>query len=370
MKKTILCLFCIVNSFFLFSDNSSGYTIIGTLPDSINNTYIYLSRVSSINEINKIDSTLIQNGRFTFKGIADTTKYLYGIWTEDRFLSGWVVLEPGTIICSYQDDTPNGYAVTKGTSLNNLITDSIFIPAKQLEKIVIRHMEFFKNGHIDREAPEIVELETELKMYGKIMTKNLLLLIKENYNNPLGEYFFLSFSQVMKEKELNEIIPNLSENVQEKYYELKNAKNTRKELTGQQYLPFSLKTLNNENFILSDAVASNKLILLDFWASWCMPCIKEMPMLVQLYKDYKDKGLEIVGISLDEGELSWKKTVEKNKMTWVQTINNKEKSANVANMYNVTSIPHTILIDANGKIVGDGLRGEDLIEEIKNILNK
>jgi thiol-disulfide isomerase/thioredoxin len=100
------------------------------------------------------------------------------------------------------------------------------------------------------------------------------------------------------EKEINDILPNLSESTRQKYFERKGI--VSKISNGQQYIPFRGKTLSGEYFSIANIIRQEKLVLLDFWTSWCVPCLKEMPVIAQLHNDYKDKGLEIIGISIDE----------------------------------------------------------------------
>jgi thiol-disulfide isomerase/thioredoxin len=93
-----------------------------------------------------------------------------------------------------------------------------------------------------------------------------------------------------------------------------------------------------------------------------------MPFLTQLYEDYRDKGLEIVSISLDNNELQWKKAIEKLSMSWIQVISKKGRADDIANMYGILQIPRIILINSDGKIVSDNLRGQQLIETINCLL--
>lgn len=138
--------------------------------------------------------------------------------------------------------------------------------------------------------------------------------------------------------------------------------------TGSPYIDFTEKTISGEPFKLSSLVPRKKLVLLDFWASWCGPCIQEIPQLQELYGEYKDKGLEIVGVSLDDQESNWQKTVVANDLPWIQVICNNKNPENAANRYNVRSIPSTVLIDNTGKIIAFNLRGKELIEKIDELL--
>ena len=104
----------------------------------------------------------------------------------------------------------------------------------------------------------------------------------------------------------------------------------------------------------------NKITIIDFWATWCGPCMHEVPNLVQIHHDYEDKGLGIVSISLDENEEDWKKTVKEEGMEWTHLSDLKGWDNFAARLYGVQSIPYIIVVDAEGKLLAQDLRGEDL----------
>lgn len=370
MQRMILLLL-FIRPCLLLSDNKHSYTITGTLPDSIDNVYVYLTPVNTFtdytsenNGINP-DSALVRKGRFVFNGIADMQKNLYSIHSEEYpIINGWVILDPDSITYNYQHDDTKGYAYARGSCLNDLLTDNILIPSIEMAK----YGEALLNGKIDLNDPGKAGLISEMRDNAVKFRKNVLSFIHDNIHNPTGGYIFLMYSQMLQEKELNEILSNLPENVLRKYNEMKGLVGHSKISVGSQYLPFSGMTPDGGYFTLSDIIKSKQLIVLDFWASWCVPCIKEIPVLTRLYEDYKDKGLEIVGISLDENESSWKKAIEKHNMPWIQIISNKGKAGNIAEMYGVYQIPRTVLINSKGEIVSDNLRGQKLTEKINNLL--
>ncbi len=110
-----------------------------------------------------------------------------------------------------------------------------------------------------------------------------------------------------------------------------------------------------------------KVLLVDFWASWCGPCRKENPNVVRLYQQYKDKGFEVLGVSLDSKQDRWLDAIEKDGLTWTHVSDLKGWQNEVAGMYSVTSIPHTVLLDAEGKILGRNLRGPALEQKLAEV---
>ncbi len=110
-----------------------------------------------------------------------------------------------------------------------------------------------------------------------------------------------------------------------------------------------------------------KYVLIDFWASWCKPCRLENPRIVQMYNKYKDKGFEIYGVSLDRDKDKWIKAIEEDKLEWPQVSDLQFWNSAAAKMYNVQSIPFTLLIDPEGKIVATKLRGRALQNKMDEI---
>ena len=138
--------------------------------------------------------------------------------------------------------------------------------------------------------------------------------------------------------------------------------------TKTTYTDISLPGPQGQTVKVSDYVGKNKLVLIDFWASWCGPCMGEMPYVVKAYEMFHDKGLEIVGVSLDKDKASWLAAIEQTGQKWPQMSDLKGWDCEGAALYGIQSIPANVLINEQGEIVARDLRGDALLKEIESRL--
>ncbi len=140
---------------------------------------------------------------------------------------------------------------------------------------------------------------------------------------------------------------------------------------GKMFVDFEMPDLKGKICKLSDYVGQGKnVVLIDFWASWCGPCMHEMPNLTATYKTYRKKGFEIVGISLDKEEEAWLKTIKEKKMDWIHLSDLKGWKSGGAVLYGVNSIPCTILVDKDGTILARNLMGDELNKKLDELFAK
>lgn len=199
---------------------------------------------------------------------------------------------------------------------------------------------------------------------------------QENRSNLMGVFMLMSGSHKVEDpQELLDALDACTKAVQKSEAVQLLRKNTEARLrseVGRDYTDIVLPNAEGQEISLEKVVAENKVVLLDFWASWCRPCMMELPHLTKAYANYHDKGFEIYGVSLDEEKdrEKWIATVKDHKMEWPNVSELKGwKSASVS-QYGVQAIPANFLIDsATGKIIAKGLRGEALEEKLAEILN-
>ena len=157
-------------------------------------------------------------------------------------------------------------------------------------------------------------------------------------------------------KVLHEKYPN-NALVQERYNKINNPGYRTAEGAVAPELAFP----NPDGTVMKLSDLRGKIVLIDFWASWCGPCRRENPHVVNLYAKYHDKGFEVFSVSLDNNPTRWKEAIQKDKLTWPYHVSDlKGWKSEAAALYGVNSIPSTFLIDQEGRIIAKGLRGEQL----------
>lgn len=134
---------------------------------------------------------------------------------------------------------------------------------------------------------------------------------------------------------------------------------------GEDVPEISLPTPDGEVLNLSDL--RGKYVMIDFWASWCKPCRVENPNVVRVYNKYKDQGFEILGVSLDRDRNSWLQAIENDKLTWKHVSDLKFWQSEAAQSYGINAIPYTVLLDQQGKVIAENLRGASLEAKLGEI---
>jgi peroxiredoxin len=137
---------------------------------------------------------------------------------------------------------------------------------------------------------------------------------------------------------------------------------------GQSAADIALPSVNGDTIRLSSL--KGKVVFLDFWASWCGPCRASNKNLVKLYSKYKDKGFEIFAVSLDDEKQKWKNAIKQDKISWLQVNEGGGWEAKTAQVWNISAIPTSFLIDKDGKLLAMDLQGKELEKALKYLIDK
>jgi len=168
---------------------------------------------------------------------------------------------------------------------------------------------------------------------------------------------------------LDSVTANFDKSIESSYYVkiLKERVAVLKKVDiGQPAVEIQLPDTAGNLFALSSL--NGKVVLIDFWASWCSPCRKENPNVVLAYQMFKDKGFDILGVSLDQNGRNWIKAIKDDNLTWHHVSDLKGWGSEAGKLYGVNSIPHSVLIGRDGKIIAKDLKGEELLKKLGELL--
>ncbi len=352
-----------------------GYTITGKVNNAeLNGKYVYLYEYGS-NDATPIDSALVENGAFTLKGTQNTTSLRTIRFSENdveprRAASGET--SPFTALLALQNSAINvvldeKYSDVSGTPENDAML------AFQKEIRALREEQEKLEADLKSEEAEVKRAaETKYDEFDHQIAEKAYSYIKQNINNLTSAKLLVDFRYELNEEQQNDIVASASEefkNVPGVQKLIDHLEVLKKVAVGQKFTDFEMADIKGKTHKLSEFVGNGKnIVLLDFWASWCPPCRRDMPNLVDTYKEFKGKGFEIVGISLDSKKEAWEKGIKDLNITWTQLSDLKGWKNDGATLYGVNSIPHTILVDKDGTIIAKGLHGKEVAEKLRELL--
>jgi len=342
MRKTALNII-IISFFAINSYSQKGITIDGKLVNNLGFTEVYLENIIAQTDIDSADVT--KEGTFKMKAAIDKADFYKLRFSQEHYLL--LVLEPGENI-TIELDLNNMYGPKINGSKNSELVYSTFDKIHQFDN-------------------ELAELS---KQFDKKKSDYLRNFVLSNLTS-LSSLFFIESLPI---EEHADVYQKLDESLSKLYpgnYMVENlhSKVNSKEALGigSEAPEIDLPGIEGKNIKLSSL--RGKYVLIDFWASWCGPCRRESPEMVALYKENNKKGFEIFSVSLDQKKEDWLAAIKKDKLgEWKHVSDLLFWNSVAAKTYGVESIPFTVLLDKEGKIIAKGLRGEELKSKIKEIL--
>lgn len=375
------------------SVKAQNYTLEGNINNSAyDGLHMYLLRVAVTNsrETSVVDSALIKDGRFRFN-LSVTSPYIGRITLPEKdsvhhFLydlpEATAIVEPDAkISLEYNAGDPYATTITGGkinadydrtilAANRNNRKESAVLMKKREEEEKVKPYTDAQNDAFSAKLRNIYASEKPAE----------IAFIKQNIGNDAGatEFFYHdsawygkalydSLSQMVKP----EYLVSYSERVKKENEAVEREQYIRSHThPGVQYTDFATKTVDGKDVKLSDFMKPGHIVMIDFWASWCVPCQMEIPHLKDLYKKWHDKGLDIISVSLDTKRQPWLKAMERNKMPWTQVSTLEGFNAEAAKAYAVAAIPFVVIIDQQGKLALVNLHGELMDKKIEELLSK
>lgn len=366
-----------------------GYTITGTIK-GVDSGWVKLLRPIYLFDERAIvlDSTQLKDGKFTFKGKVDYEDFV-AIQIVGKRMESRLFLEnsPITIdLDATNAEEGSGYIKpvitgSKGQKLYELLSaklDSIkdvkkFAALKTIRPLAIEA----KKNKDDQVLQEQVKakllalepLENELELELK---KLRIQFVKDFPNSTIPVYLLgISFSEIMLSREEMTSVYNLFQDNARKARKFSFIKKTYEDYVekfsiGATVEDFTLKTIEGNDLTLSKV--KGKYILVDFWASWCIPCRASFPHLKEVYNKYKNDGFEVVAVATGDKDDKWRQAIEKDQTIWNHVIDEEDgPQGKVAKAFGVPFLPTTYLLDNNRTIIGRNLSKEELDAKLKEL---
>ncbi|WEK18638.1 MAG: TlpA disulfide reductase family protein [Candidatus Pedobacter colombiensis] len=364
-----------------FGQKGKTVTFTGTVkfPDTENKYQIYLGKYEGEGfkkAFKAFDSTKVDaNNNFSFKVPADKPDfYQVRVYYFDR-IDFWAdkdnihVNVRGIDTAKMKIKNPPYIYMENTSADNDLINDVKLIDYLHYQNQIAVSQEQYKAG----QSKDSLWINYMKNGFDRI-NKDLDIRVKYTINKYKDQPAVLYALNYLSWKRDSELLMSTLDNLTKKYPNLPQARNKKKEIeenmaqtakiaNGQKAPDFAYPDINGKKWSPKDF--KGKYLIVDFWASWCGPCRQEIPHLKEVYKKYKDKGLDILAVSVDAKEADWKKAMAEEKMAWTQ-INAKESKPVMAS-YLFSGIPYLVVVDKEGNIIEKNLRGETLDKKLKEI---
>lgn len=346
-------------------EEKKGFTIKGTI-NNLEGSVLTLQELTPKGLVFIDSAEIAKDGTFEFSG--NITERTFCVIQMNNSAAVLVVDSMAEIVMDIdankpEDFTVKGSAETEKLKQLLLVNSNYMVLVKALETKYAEYGENMPPPNIQEkmrfEYDSLMKArEAELQQTSLQLENSLVPYFATNYLLPQSNFDFLKliddknyalFSGSKYAKDLHKRIELLSKTA---------VGSTAPDIVLQD--PFG-KTISLSSL-------RGKTVLIDFWASWCKPCREESPNLVKAYNKYKTSGFEVFSVSLDDNRDAWQKAINDDKLLWTHVSDLMKWNSSVVSLYNIESIPFTVLIDGNGKIIAKNLRGKALDEKLAEVL--
>lgn len=358
----------------MLSCSSQENFFYGKIDSIEDGKWIFLEKVS-LTGIEKVDSCQIKNSLFSFNYVLDSVHFYRITLKENNF--ALMALKKGDTV----------HFTANASNLFNYSASGNNDVEANTELFSIINSVTPKTDSLRLVYQTAIGTKDENQVLERIREKyNLIMLEKQEAIKQFIDKYSHSFISIIALQELGDVADHIdyykkvSTHLSDKYPNdlwvidlTKRTMAAQNTAIGAQAPNFSANDKNGKKFTLKSMRGS--FVLIDFWASWCGPCRRENPLIVELYNQFHSKGLEIVGVSLDDtlkqknGKQDWLTAIENDQLTWIQVSELQGFESYVCKQYGVESIPSTFLINKDGIIIARNLRGTSLRNKLIEIFD-
>ncbi|MDR2474411.1 MAG: AhpC/TSA family protein [Bacteroidales bacterium] len=348
--------------FISCEQKSNQLTLNGTGLSVDNDIYVY-----DMAENNTIDTIKVSKGEFAYTYVVVEPKIL--VLTDNQTFNKFVIAEKGNLILVSDTGSITGSPLNNRLAAFSKMYRNTGSELEQKNQAIVNKAESENRDLTKQEYEELQAInEKQTALYSAAIKK----FYDEDKNNILGVYELMISRMFLTEDEFADWYGKGGEAVKNfaPFVKVMQAKaNKEATQTGKKYVDFEgINPKDTAQIIkLSDFVRKDKYVLLDFWASWCGPCLKAIPEIKILHSKYASKGLEVIGVVISDKLENHLKAAEKANATWTQIFDSKGE---IGEIYGINAIPTLILLDKDGTILVRANEKEEIIAKIESLLGK
>jgi len=383
LLKSGLLSYCLLAVLSACGNNPKGYVINGQVEGLKDGTVVALVPMSHDNEKPVAEAT-VTAGKFTLQGVAEEPICVH-LMVKDSYGSKSMMLENKNIDVKgsvKQGEKAQGTDVYKwdvkvtGSPLTDKLAefdarhdslDILYNEYQTKHSAVFQKMRSLKGPELAafQKSEEFLAAANDEKAFFQTVEKTVMDMVNSNKDTFWGPLLLTKYMSFLGEEQ-GDYYNSLPDDVKNSFY----GKKMKEEIwpvgkAGEKVKEFKLTGDDGKEYDFAKLAEGKKYVLLDFWASWCGPCRKELPNVKKAYAEFKDKGFEVISVSIDKDEAAWRKAVKEEQLVWPNF-----RDQAVADLFKVKAVPTVYLLDSNGNIVASNMecRGGALIEKLKELL--